>query len=596
MARQVATARSGGAGVVNAGGTWAGAAVILAAAALATAPMVVRGTSCGNDFDFHLVSWIDCLRAWQHGIAYPHWAASPNFNAGEPRFVFYPPLEWMLGAALGAVLPWAAVPAAVVFVLLAATGLATRALARQVMKDGPATLAGCIAIFSGYALFTVYTRSAYAELAGGIWIPLLLLLILREGPSGPVIRRVLYGVPALAAVMALAWLSNAPAGVIASYLLAAVALARAIAARSWAPLARAAVSVVLGLALAAMYLIPAAVEQRWADVSQAVSDPGERIESNFLFARHAGDAEMALHDAELARVSWIAVGMIGATLAAVVVCWRRRRLPGARNWWIPLALIPVGVLLLSLPVSLPVWNALPKLRYLQFPWRWLVVLEAPLGVFVASAVWTRSRRWIAPAACGVAFVAMAVLAGRVYFTSCYVEDSVPGMLAAYCAGTGFEGTDEYSPEYADSSLIAMSLPGGCLAANPKQRLGVAEGDDQPQWSPEQGSCAQAFPFDGSGNPEHWRIRGTAARSGWLVLRLRAYPAWRVRMNGQPIANLPKRADGLIALPVAVGPVNMDVDWTSTPDVWAGRALSALALALITAWCALQRRRSRSQLS
>ncbi|MGB8259297.1 MAG: hypothetical protein WCE75_03055, partial [Terracidiphilus sp.] len=92
-----------------------GPALILLAAAVATLPQALRGNSCGHDFDFHLVSWLDCLNAWRHGILYPHWSPSANFLAGEPRFVFYPPLTWMLGAALGAVLPWAAAPIALTF-------------------------------------------------------------------------------------------------------------------------------------------------------------------------------------------------------------------------------------------------------------------------------------------------------------------------------------------------------------------------------------------------------------------------------------------------------------------------------------------------
>ena len=47
-------------------------------------------------------------------------------------------------------------------------------------RDGAATLAGCAALFSGYALFTAYERSAFGELAGGFWIPLVLLFALRD--------------------------------------------------------------------------------------------------------------------------------------------------------------------------------------------------------------------------------------------------------------------------------------------------------------------------------------------------------------------------------------------------------------------------------
>src|ERR1035437_2131447 len=147
-----------------------GSIVVLLAAAVAVLPLVRHGPPCGPALTFHLVSWFECQNSWRHGILYPHGAGSANFGAGEPRFIFYPPLTWMLGAALGAVLPWQFVPIAMTYLLIAGTGLATRALARYALTEGPATLAGCVALFSGYAMFTAYERSAFAELAGGIFI------------------------------------------------------------------------------------------------------------------------------------------------------------------------------------------------------------------------------------------------------------------------------------------------------------------------------------------------------------------------------------------------------------------------------------------
>src|ERR1700734_2729235 len=80
--------------------------LLLASVGIAVLPLAWRGTSCGHDFDFHLESWMEVVRQWHQGLLYPHWAASANYGAGEPRFVFYPPLSWLLGAALGAALPW----------------------------------------------------------------------------------------------------------------------------------------------------------------------------------------------------------------------------------------------------------------------------------------------------------------------------------------------------------------------------------------------------------------------------------------------------------------------------------------------------------
>ncbi len=452
---------------------YAGPAVILLAAAVAIAPQLVRGSPCGDDFDFHLVSWFDCLNAWRHGIPYPHWDPSANFGAGEPRFIFYPPLTWMLGAALGWILPWTPVPIVLTFLLLAATGLATRAFARSLLPDGAATLAGCAALFSGYELYNIYKRADFAELTGGFWIPLLLLYLLRDrNPWASPIRRALDGsaLP-LALVVAGCWLSNAPLGVMGCYLLAAVALAAALDARSWAPVLRAAVAAALGLGLAALYLLPAAWEQRWIDVSQATDDPLFQIENRFIIPRHSLP-QLASHGVVQLDTSFLCITMILVALAGLVVAWRRGRLrvgrwtgaarkqcscstqsslasgsffePIARRWWLPLALIPPAILFLQFSVSLPLWNLLPKLRFLQFPWRWLVVLEAPMGIFFAAAVWParRARRWAVLALCAVFFLATVIFAGKHFYRPCYEGDTVPEMMSAYRSGAGFEGADE----------------------------------------------------------------------------------------------------------------------------------------------------------
>ena len=85
-------------------------AALLVTTLAATSLLLARGPSCGHDFDFHFVSWLEAARAWHSGLVYPHWASSANFGAGEPRFVFYPPASWMLGAALGTVAGWHAAP------------------------------------------------------------------------------------------------------------------------------------------------------------------------------------------------------------------------------------------------------------------------------------------------------------------------------------------------------------------------------------------------------------------------------------------------------------------------------------------------------
>jgi hypothetical protein len=584
-----------------------GPAIICLAALIATSPDLIRKTSCGHDFDFHLASWLDVAASWHHGLIYPHWAPSPNYGAGEPRFIFYPPLTWMLGAAFGLIFPWKGVELAILCSFLAATGLATRLLARQALPDGPATLAGCAALFSGYSMFTAYERSAFGELAGGFWIPLLLLLVSRDrNPQGSVWRRAFDGSAALLAlVIAGSWLSNAPLGVMASYLLAATALTVAILQRSWAPILRSAVAITLGLGLSAIYLVPAAIEQHWVQIRQATDDPGLAIENSFLFGKHA-DPNLELHDVELWRVSTIAVIMIGLAFLCILIAWRRGLLR-KRTWWIPLALIPVGVLLLQLPFSLPLWNILPKLRFLQFPWRWLVVLEAPLGIFFAAAIWP-TRRWLRVGVITVSslvFLSITAVTTLVFHQSCDEEDKVSGMLSAYRSGQGFQGTDEYAPPGADNTLVAIGLPDACLSTDPAVVLAKADDGNIPQWDPANGHCDATYSWQrqkGQLAPEHFRLVADTLRAGYLILHLRDYAAWKINLNGQAVAlgarpvyaSLPHRDDGLIAVPVPQGPVRLDVDWTTTGDVVMGRLLSLMSLGYLAVLCLIERRLNAAQ--
>jgi len=533
-----------------------------------------------------------------------------------------------------------------VFLFLAGTGLATRALARLLLPDGAATLAGCAALFSGYALFNAYERSAFAEFAGGFWIPLVLLFLLRESdvshpfrkergmdgapkcivhPAESGWRRALDGSAApLAVAFAGCWLSNPTVGVMAGYLLAAVALTLVVTQRSWAPVLRAFVGGVLGMGVIAAYLLPATYEQRWVDILQVTRDPGQTLENSWIFATHA-DPVLADHDVVLRQASIIVVLMIAVTLAGMLAAWlrgvfpilpanqskrsvphicchpeRAQRVEGpAFRLLLPLALIPFAVLFLQFPLSRPVWNLLPELRFLQFPWRWLLVLEAPMAIFFAAAIWPGSsaRRWQRVAISGLCialFVGMTACAEQFFFQSCYAEDAVPGMLATYRAGHGFPGTDEYEPIGSDLSLIPTGLPAACLVSDPNTTLGKpAESPDLPPvWNAAQGSCEATYSWaatPGQAPHRHLRIAATVDQPGYLVLRLLSFPAWQIRVNGRAPASLPHRDDGLVAVPVPQGAVEVTADWRTTPDVLAGRWLSALFALLLIALFFLERR-------
>jgi len=224
-----------------------------------------------------------------------------------------------------------------------------------------------------------------------------------------------------------------------------------------------------------------------------------------------------------------------------------------------------------------------------------------MAIFFAAAVWSdRSRRRsLIVGACTLAFLATTAIAGLTFFQNCDEEDAVWARLNAFRAGTGFEGTEEYEPPFADNSILSMDLPQACLTSAPDTALGQGAAGADYDWSPDQHSCDATFPTapnPGNAATEHLRVDAVTPRAGFLVLRLRSYPAWQVRINNQLIDHLPQRADGLIAVPVPQGAVSVTVDWSTTRDVLISRWLTALALAFFVVLCVVERKSALPRLS
>jgi hypothetical protein len=222
-----------------------------------------------------------------------------------------------------------------------------------------------------------------------------------------------------------------------------------------------------------------------------------------------------------------------------------------------------------------------------------------MAIFFAAAVWPSGsrKRWLRPTAaglCALLFLATAVFAAENFFRDDVESGDLATLLAHYNTGAGFVGTDEYAPPDADNSVVATGLPDACLTDNFDTELGIAPAPEgNPAWQPQQGTCL-ATATESLRQPEHFSIDIVAPRSGFLILRLRSYPAWRVTLNGHLAANLPARLDGLIAVPVGQGPVEVKADWTTTPDVLLGRWVSVIALLLLACLGLLERRFLRTR--
>ena len=549
---------------------------------IAVLPLAWRGTSCGQDFDFHLQNWQEVVAHWHHGAIYPHWAESANYLAGEPRFVFYPPLSWIVGGLLGVVLPWTWTPVAFTLLALLGAGFSFRAMARAWMPEDSATIAACLYVLNPYMLFVAYERGAMAELLAAMWVPLLVLYGLRTKRS----------LLPLALTVAAIWLTNAPAGVMGCYMLAVLVAVTAAQEKNWRLMGRAAAGVALGLGLAGFWLIPALYEQRWVEIARAIG-PLMRVEDSFLFgyAKLAGVSaderfDVIYHNQVLRTVSWIVVVLIAG---AVVAAWLARK---KRNViWMPLVVIGAAVSILQLRWTDGVWRLAPELKFLQFPWRWMMVLGLVFAALAGLALRgeAATRRAIAVRAALMLLLAggMAVLSSLLFWQPCDDEDNVQAQIATFHEA-GFEGTDEYTPQGADNGEIQQGLPQVRLLKSPNAEQ-ASDGNNS-QWTSDPSEEIAADVKVDRWNSERKSVTIVTAQPAYAVLRLMDYPAWRVTRNGAVVSERARRGDGLMAIPIAAGTNHIDVRWRTTGDQWAGIGISLAALAItLVLWLKGRRR-------
>lgn len=289
------------------------------------------------------------------GVLYPRWLPQSYAGLGAPSFYFYPPLAFYLSGALGLVLETQYAISGAGLALLFASGLAMYLWLRG--KTPCALLGACLYMAAPYHLTDFYVRASLAEFGAFVWLPLIALAIESQAKrwSGPLLALSYAGLIC----------THLPAALLTTAILIPPLVVRAAWREPWAAL-RCAAAGVAGVAISALYLLPALTLQEHTLMAQVMWADYFRPDYWSVWKLLRGDPDPVLR-----AMSFLAAGWGVIAIAAAM--------RGGRFW--PLVTLwAVACSLFLAPLT-----ALPGLDRVQFPWRALIVVE--FAAITAAVLW-----------------------------------------------------------------------------------------------------------------------------------------------------------------------------------------------------------------
>jgi hypothetical protein len=224
---------------------------------------------------------------------------------------------------------------------------------------------------------------------------------------------------------------------------------------------------------------------------------------------------------------------------------------------------------LMFSVSNLLWQHLPKFRFVQLPFRWLLCMNAALAMLLTMAAKGWRSRGLA---CAILLAAVIVASYRIQPPWWETASDIREMSNALADGSGYEGTDEYVPAGADAYELDKSLP---LVSDD---TGVSVPSQVLAWGPIE---------------KHFTVHAATPQN--LTVRVFSYPAWEVEVNGKPTKTRTTDVTRLIVIPLAAGDSDVHIYFRRTSDRVIGNVVSLISLGLLIAgWTMAQPKARQGQ--
>jgi len=550
--------------------------LLLLLSAIAILPLFSQGFFPIHD-DTQIARVFEMNKSLHDGLFPVRFVADLGYGYGYPIFSFYAPLAYYVGAlfmSLGLTAMTATKTMIGLGVLLA--GMTMYFLARQFMGEKSAVVAGLLYVYAPYHAVNFFVRGAVGELWAYAFIPLAFLGIwkLAQKPSW---RHVGLCAIGFAGVIVS---HNLTALIVTPFLLAGAGMLMLTSRQHSGK--RQAVFLVLGIGLALLvsswYWLPAIGEMQYTNVvSQAGG--GSAYADHFVCINQLwsspwgfGGSTSGCLDGLSFQIGklHILLGLIGLVVGLGLQKLRKQRFVVLFT-----AFCLLFSVLMTLEMSKPVWDGLPFMKYVQFPWRYLslvVFFLSLLGGLALSGwenIFKGNRASLVRLGGVVAVIVFLLLLSSKNFHpkflyDTYRDETDPKIIV----WTISRISDEYLPK-------AFKKPDTEVAAA-TQRIGR-----------ETTVNAQVI-SDKTGEKV---IQLESERGGKLALNLAYFPAWQFLLDSQPLTA--SVSDGMYYFILPKGSHTLQARFMQTPLEKAANTVSVISVVVLILGIILERKRRKA---
>jgi len=510
------------------------------------------------------------LRGLQDGQLPVRWSANLGYGYGMPLFEFYAPLPFVVGAAL----LWLRLDIVLVLKLLyllsnVGTLLGAYLLGKRLFGKTGGWVSATAYTLAPYRAVNLYVRGALSEAWAMMalpWVLLGIVMVIRKERAGLWIflgglltlflshnLTTLMFVPISGVFAVCYWLSQRRSGQKRQLQMRLNELLNILA------------GYLLAVCLSAFYIFPALLENQFTKIYTIFSGYFS-YQNHFLYIRqffnpkwgYGGSAWGPNDDMSyfLGYGQLIALGLF--VLSWLLTLLRQKRLTAQLSFYVSLVILMAASAFMTLLRSKFIWDAVPLLQTIQFPWRWLSVVSLLAALLAGAGVALLPRKLLRIGAGSILVVLMVLTSWNYFRPEKYLDtpDSIyytdPDRIRA-----------EMSPVLPDYIPRTMSDQ---LEVR-KELFLVPAGTEKQVEVVVDRSSEKLF-------------KTTFLSDIALNVLIADYPGWTVQIDGQPTEHTAKGQFGTILIDVPGGEHWVSVYLGSTPVRMISDSISLLSLPIL----------------